>query len=268
MSSNQLTKEDFRQMFTRSCTLDSAWNYERQQNLAFGYMMVPAIRRLYDNPEDRAEALKRHLEFMAVTPHLCSVLVGVSAAMEEENANNEEFETSTINAVKTGLMGPLAGIGDSFFWGTLKLIATGISLSFAKNGSIIGPILFFMIINIPGFLSRYYGLKYGYKYGVDLFSNVSNMHIVEKVTTGAAVVGLLTIGAMVSSMINFELVFNVGQGEYAEPIMSHLDAIMPKLLPAIIFGLMYYLLGKKIKTTTLLFGVIVFSCVLAYFGIV
>ena len=40
-------------------------------------------------------------------------------------------------------MGPLAGIGDSFMWGTLRIIATGIGTSLAMNGNILGPIFFF-----------------------------------------------------------------------------------------------------------------------------
>ena len=111
---SMITKKDFNQCFWRSLTLDSSWNYERQQNLAYCYMMAPIIRRVYDKEEDRAAALKRHLEFMSVTPHICTLLVGISGAMEEENAKNPDFDESSINAVKSSLMGPMAGIGDSF----------------------------------------------------------------------------------------------------------------------------------------------------------
>ena len=100
----------------RSLTLDASWNYERMQNLAYAYAMAPIIRRLYKNNEEKA-ALERHLEFMSVTPHISTLLLGISGAMEEENAKNHEFNSASINAVKTSLMGPMSGIGDSFFWG-------------------------------------------------------------------------------------------------------------------------------------------------------
>ena len=48
---------------------------------------------------------------------------------------NPNYDTKSINAVKASLMGPLASIGDSIFWGTLKIIATGIGVSFAAAGS-------------------------------------------------------------------------------------------------------------------------------------
>lgn len=210
-----LKKEDFRQCFTRSCTLDSAWNYERQQNLAFGYMMSPVIRRLYDTEEDRAAALQRHLEFMAVTPHISTILVGVSAAMEEENKKNPAFDETSINAVKTSLMGPLAGIGDSFFWGTLKVIAAGVGISLAQSGSIFGAIMFFLIINIPAFAARYFGLKLGYKYGIKLFTQSGSSDFVNRITHATSMIGLMVIGGMVAGMITFTLPFQIGAGVFS-----------------------------------------------------
>ena len=263
-----LTKKDMRQCFTRSCTLDSSWNYERMQNLAYAYMMAPVIRRLYSNKEDRAEALKRHLEFMSVTPHISTVLVGISAAMEEENAQNKEFDETSINAVKASLMGPLAGIGDSFFWGTLKIIAAGIGISLAQQGNILGPILFFLIINIPAFLARFFGLKFGYEYGVKLFTKFEENRLIAKVTHAASLVGLMVIGGMVASMIYFELPMMIGTGEFAEPLQGYINQIMPGLFPVVFFSIAYYLLGKKVKTTTMLLWLIGLSVLLSFFGIV
>lgn len=182
---SMITKKDFNQCFWRSLTLDSSWNYERQQNLAYCYIMAPIIRRVYDREEDRAEALKRHLEFMSVTPHICTLLVGISGAMEEENAKNPDFDESSINAVKSSLMGPMAGIGDSFFWGTLKLIAAGVGIALASQGNIMGPILFFLIINVPHFILRYLCLDKGFKYGTQFFKDISSGGIITKVTEAA-----------------------------------------------------------------------------------
>ncbi len=44
------------------------------QNIAYAYMMAPIIRRLYkDDKEKKSKALKRHLEFMSVTPHISTL---------------------------------------------------------------------------------------------------------------------------------------------------------------------------------------------------
>ena len=71
------------------------------------------------------------------TPHLSTFIFGLSIAMEEENQRNPEFNEESINAIKTSLMGPLAGIGDSIFWGSLKVIAAGMGIYFAQQGSLL-----------------------------------------------------------------------------------------------------------------------------------
>ena len=265
---SQITKKDFWKCFWRSLTLDSSWNYERMQNIAYCYMMAPIIRRLYQTKEDRAAALKRHLEFMSVTPHICTLLVGISGAMEEENAKNPDFDETSINAVKSSLMGPLAGIGDSFFWGTLKLIAAGVGIALASQGNIMGPILFLLIINVPHFILRYLCLDKGFKYGTQFFKDISSSSIVTKITEAATMLGLMVIGGMTAANVSLQLAINVGNGDWAEPLQSYLDGIMPCLLPAILFGVMYWLLGKKVKTTTILIVVMVLCILLAWIGIV
>lgn len=264
-----LSKKDLMSIFWRSCHQDASWNYERQQNLAAAYTMCKTIDTLYkDNEEGRSRALKRHLEFMALTPHIATLLYGILAAMEEENANNPDFDESSINAVRASLMGPLAGIGDSLIWGTLRIIAAGIAISFSMNGSILGPIIFLLIFNIPAWGLRFFCLKKGYDLGVGFFKKVEETGIMDKVTYVASVIGLMVIGCMSASMVYFELPFMVGSGDFAQPLQGYLDEVMPCLLPLAIFGILYYFLGKKVKTTTILMIIIVLSIVLAYFGIV
>ncbi|AWH76771.1 PTS system mannose/fructose/sorbose family transporter subunit IID [Clostridioides difficile] len=266
---SKITKKDFWKCFRRSLTLDSSWNYERMQNIAYAYMMAPIIRRLYkDDKEKKSKALKRHLEFMSVTPHISTLLVGISGAMEEENAKNKEFDANSINAVKSSLMGPVSGIGDSFFWGTLKLIAAGVGIALASQGNIMGPILFLLIINVPHFIIRYICLDKGFKYGTQFFKDVSGSSIVSKVMEAASMLGLMVIGGMTASNVMLKLSVNVGSGEWAEPIQTYLDQIMPCMLPAMIFGIMYWLLGKKVKTTTILISVMIICIVLAAIGVV
>ena len=94
-ANTKLTKRYFWKVFTRSCTLDSAWNYERQQHLMYCYMMIPVLKRLYpEGSEEMAAALQRHMEFMACTPHIVTLLAGITATMEEQNANDPEFDAT------------------------------------------------------------------------------------------------------------------------------------------------------------------------------
>ncbi|GMA44548.1 hypothetical protein GCM10025853_20050 [Tetragenococcus halophilus subsp. halophilus DSM 20339] len=174
-NSTQITKKDLRKVFWRSFQMEFSWHYERQMNLAYAYAMIPILKKVYKTKEEMSESLKRSLEFFNTTPHIVTLILGINAAMEEENAEDENFDVSTIDSIKTSLMGPLAGIGDSFFWGTLRLIATGIGTSLALQGNILGPILFLLVFNVPHILLRYFATNWGYKLGTGFLKKFKKM---------------------------------------------------------------------------------------------
>lgn len=168
---NALSKEDKKlvnELFWNSFFLENCYNYERQQGLGFAVAMWPAIKRFYKTKEDRAEALTRHMAIFNTTPHVVGAITGVAAALESEASQNPEFDKSIINNVKVGLMGPFAGIGDSFFQGTLRIIASGIGISLCQQGSILGPLLFLLIFNVPHIIIRYLLTLVGYRSGTSL----------------------------------------------------------------------------------------------------
>ena len=267
----KLTEKELKQIYVRSCQLDISWNYERQQHMGYSYALTPVIRKLYpgeENKEKRVAALKRGLEFMAITPQLTTLLMGINAAMEEENSNNPQFDGNSINAVKTSLMGPLAGIGDSLIPGTLRIIASGIAISFAANGSILGPLLFLLIFNIPAFIIRYFCLKWGYGFGSTFIEKIAESGIMNKISYYAGIIGLMVIGGMVCQQVALDLPIMVGSGDFAEPLTNYLDQIMPCLIQLGLFGGMYWILGKKVKTTTILMVLIVVCCAICFvFGL-
>lgn len=166
----KVDKRTLRSVFWRSFALQGAFNYEKMQNVGYAYAMIPVIRKLYAKEEDQAAALKRHLAIFNSTPAVTPMIMGITAAMEEQNANENNFSTDSINSVKASLMAPLAGIGDSLFFGTFRVIAAGVGISLAKQGNILGPVLFWILYNIPNFLVRIYGLKFGYKGGVSFLA--------------------------------------------------------------------------------------------------
>ena len=158
-----LTKGDIRSTYWRSTFLLGSFNFERMQAMGFCVSMIPAIKRLYSKKEDQAAALKRHLEFFNTQPWVASSIIGVTAAMEQERANGNDIDDSAISGVKVGLMGPLAGVGDPIFWGTLRPVLAALGAGLALTGSLLGPLLFFIGINLCRGLTRWYGFKYGYE---------------------------------------------------------------------------------------------------------
>ncbi|MCR4746110.1 MAG: PTS system mannose/fructose/sorbose family transporter subunit IID [Lachnospiraceae bacterium] len=251
-------------IFWRSLSMEYSWNYERQQNMGYCFAMIPAIKKIYQKKEDQIRAAKRHMEFFNTTPYISTAVLGISAAMEESNSKNDDFDTSSINNVKVAMMGPLAGIGDSMFWGTLRVIATGIGTSLAMQGNILGPILFLLLFNIPAFAVRYLCLKFGYKFGTSFLNKIEESGMMPKLTFGAAVLGLMVIGAMIPSMITVTIAGALGSGNSAVQVQDILDGIMPNLIPFVMTLGVYGLLNKKVKVSSILIGLMVIGIVGAF----
>lgn len=264
----KLTKKDLTRVAIRSLGMEWDWNYERQMNMAFCYSMLPVIKKLYPTKEEQTEAMQRHLEFFNTTPHLSTLILGITAAMEEQNANDPKFETESINNVKVSLMGPLAGIGDSFIWGTLRIIATGVGVSLAAQGNILGPLLFLLLFNIPAQGLRFYLMHAGYKLGSGFLAKVQESGLMEILTYGASVLGLMVIGGMTAENVAITVPLVIGSGDAATTLGDICNTIMPGLLPLAFTLLMYWLVSKKnVKTTTLLVALVVVGLAGSFFGI-
>ena len=162
----------FWQFTWRSWAIQASWNYERQMNMGFLYGIAPTLDRLYPDEKDpqqlahKKEAYQRHMAFYNCTPQTSAFTLGLASSMEEQYAaDRENFNPDTINAVKTSLMGPLSGIGDSFFQGTIRIIAFGLGIQLAQQGSILGPILAMLISFVPSFVVTWFAGKLGYTMG-------------------------------------------------------------------------------------------------------
>ena len=219
--------------------------------------------------EKKKEAYKRHMEIFNCTPQMTSFIMGLAASMEEQNAGSKEgeFQPESISMIKTSLMGPFAGIGDSFFQGTLRIITFGIGLSFAQQGSILGPILAVALFAIPSLLAAYYGTFLGYRSGNKYLAKLYQEGLMDRVMHFASIVGLAVIGGMVASMvpITTPLQFNTGGTELV--LQDMIDQIFPQLLPLVFTLGIYWLIQKKINTNVLLLGIIVFGLVMSAIGI-
>ncbi len=264
MIEKKVTRKDLKSIFVRSIAYNSSFNYERQLNLGWAWSIMPILRKLYkDDPEQMKLALQRHLEFNNITPFICTVLFGITVALEEQNANDESFDTESINAIKVGLMGPLSAIGDSFFFGTLRVIAAGLGCSLALEGNMMGPILYLVLFNVPNFASRYYLMFKGYELGTNFLTKVEESGILDKVFKGAGILGLMVIGGMVATNVSVPLV--VAYDEFV--LVDTLNGIIPNLLPLCFTGLIFYMLKKDYKITTILAGIMIFGIAGAFIGI-
>lgn len=213
----KLSRKDRIAVAWRHQFLQGSWNYERMQNGGWCYSIIPAIKKLYSNKEDREAALKRHLEFYNTHPYVSAPVMGVTLALEEERANGVDINDTAIQGVKVGMMGPLAGVGDPVFWFTLRPILGALGASLALSGNIIGPLLFFFAWNIirMGFL--WYTQEFGYKVGTSIAQDLSG-GLLGKITQGASILGMFIIGSLVQRWVSITftpIVSTVAQSEGA-----------------------------------------------------
>ncbi len=253
----KLNKNVIRTLFFRSLTLEANFNFETWQNTGFAFSIIPVLKRLYHTKEAMASALKRHLQLFNTSPYGSTLIIGITAAMEEQNILNPDFDEESISSVKLGLMGPLAGVFDSLFWGTFKVIAAGVGTSLAIKGNILGPILFLLIFNVPHLLLRYNLTFIGYNTGTKFLQNLSKSNVMDKLTQGAAILGLMVVGAMPATLMSIKTPLSIGGASSAVGVQGILDQVIPAMIPLGLTFIVYYFVKKNVKTTYLLLGLLV-----------
>jgi PTS system mannose-specific IID component len=217
----RVTLGDRKSVWWRLTFLQGSWNYERMQNGGWCYSMIPALKRLYgDKPEELKAALKRHLEYYNTTPFMSAPILGITMSLEEERAAGQNVDDAAIQGVKIGMMGPFAGVGDPIFWGTARPVFGAFAASFALNGSILGPILFFVLWNAFRLVFTWYTQEAGYKLGMNITKDLSG-GLMKKVTTAASILGMFIMGVLVPrwTTMKFPLVVSsapVSVGGYAD----------------------------------------------------
>ena len=208
-NTKRLTKKDRLHVFWRSQFLQASWNFERMQNVGWAYAMIPALRKLYTDKEDRAQALKRHLEFFNTHPYVAAPVLGVTLTLEEEKAAGRDIDNAAIQGVKIGMMGPLAGVGDPIFWGTLRPVLGAFAASLALSENFMGPIIFFVVWNVIRMAFLWYTQEFGYIQGGNIAQNLGG-GLMQKLTQGASVLGMFIMGVLVPrwTSMNFPMVLS------------------------------------------------------------
>lgn len=251
----ELSKKELNKVFWRSYQALGCYTYDKQQGISYMRALLPALQKLYPDPEDLKEALIRHNVMFNTTCAFVPFCLGITCAMEEEYANAPEglFDPQSISSVKIALMGPLAGIGDSFFWGTFRVIACGIGAPLAAAGNLLGVVLYLLLNLIPSTLTRVYGFKLGYQGGREFLAKIQADGTLEKVTEAAKILGLVVIGGLVPTIVAVpvSLQLNMGGGSFI--LADVLNSIMPNLLPLVLSVIVYHYIQKGVSVNKLLF---------------
>lgn len=247
MSEKKLTTKELRQSWlTWICFDCCSNNWERMQNIDWALAMSPSLKKLYaDDKEGYAERLTSHMEFFNTQPTVGCLILGIVNAMEEEKANGKDIPAESISAIKSSMMGPLAGIGDSVMNSLVEIILMSIAMTMAYQGNVFGPI-FYLLTWVPiSLATSWFLMKRGYKLGVDAISELSGnamSRLVEILTE----VGLVVIGGLSATYVALSTTLEISVVDAdTTAVQAVLDGIMPGLLPLGLTLLCYWLMAKK-----------------------
>ena len=223
----------------------TCFSQEHMQTFGYLWAMMPIVDDLYEKEEDKVEALRTYTTFFNTEPQIGTMVVGLTAGLEEARANGEAMDAETINGIRAGLMGPLAGLGDSIIVGTFIPILLGIALGLSTGGNPMGPIFYMIVWNVL----MYFGMKFAYDQGYTLGGSAVEALVgpaSSALRSSIVMVGTMVIGAVAATWISISTSFNLQFTEdSAFSLQGTLDGIMPKFLSFFFVWLCWWLMTKK-----------------------
>lgn len=258
----RVSKKTLNKMVWLSTMLQASFNYERMQSGGWLWAMLPGLEEVHTNKEDLSTSMIQNLDFINTHPFAVTFVMGIVLSMEQMKT-----DVQTIRSVRISVAAPLGGIGDALFWYTLVPITAGLTANMAINGSILGPILYFIILFGCEMALRYRLMYWSYNLGMKAVSMMTEY--ADEFTHAAAVLGVFVVGALIANYGGgTTLGMTIANGESPIVIQDYLNMILPCMLPLLITLLMYFLIKKKGWTPVKCIGLIlVMGIVGAIFGI-
>lgn len=263
---SKLTKKERNQIWRRwGFTHLASMSYEKLQAHAWAYAFIPFAKKYYsDDNEGATRLMERHSMFYNTEPQTGQLVNGIVTSLEEQIALGEDIPEEMPVNIKTTLMGPLAGIGDSIIQGIIVPTLLSIGMGLANKGSAIGPLFYMVAYGIIGPLISYMSFEYGYRLGVNSIENLVGENA-SRITNAFNVVGVIVVGALAASNIYLKTPLKIPMGETTSALQEIMDGIFPKLLPFLAVMFTYWLLDKKKVAPT---KVILILVVLVSIGVV
>lgn len=259
-----LTKKDVNRAGLRWMVMPmSSFCYEVQFGQAVVYALSPALRKIYPDDDDYLAAINNHFKYFNTQPYMCQIVLGAALGMEEQLGREG---ADTIQDFKTGVMGPLAGIGDTLFWVVIPTIWASIASPMALEGNATGLILW-TIFGIALTLFRLKFFEWGYNLGTRLITELKST--LQVLTDACSILGLTVVGALIPSVVSVTVPLTIHfETGTSMVVQEQLDTIMPCLVPVVLTLICYKLLGKKkVSMTWLVVIVLIISIIGSSLGI-
>ncbi|MBN2001202.1 PTS system mannose/fructose/sorbose family transporter subunit IID [candidate division KSB1 bacterium] len=200
-----ITRKDLFEILLRTFFVQGSWNFKSLIGLGFCYCAIPIAKRLFPDPEDQKDFLKRHLNFFNAHPYFTSWCLGAVAKIEFEAEKNQWADLEAIQIFKTRLAGPLGSIGDQLFWSGVKPLVSGIAFCCALVLGWMAIPFLLVLYNVPHFYTRYKGLILGYKKGFEIVADLS-LRRFQKYLNAIKAIGLFVAGfsLAIAAKVNYD----------------------------------------------------------------
>ncbi|CAD7484704.1 PTS system mannose/fructose/sorbose family transporter subunit IID [Lacticaseibacillus paracasei] len=260
----KLTKKERHSAILRYMAMGvNNFNYETQQGPSVVWAFSKVLRKIYPDDDEYVAALDNHFKYFNTTTAMASMILGATLAMEERDGIKSK---DAVQALKTSLMGPFAGVGDTIIWILLPTIMGSIAGYMALQGNPLGAIIW-ILVDILLFWVRIKLFDIGYDSGVKLVTTMANQ--LSAFTEAASVMGITVVGTLIATVVKVytPLQFQFGKVKLAMQT-GILDKIMPALLPALVAWMVYKLLGsKKWTPNRVIVLILAIALVGSFFGI-
>lgn len=249
-----LTKRELTQIWNRWWWMNELpRTFERQIAPSMMYALAPLLKKLYSDPDELRAAYNRHLTFYNTDAIWGGgTITGITASLEEqrgkeiaEKGHEEAFTEELIETTKVGLMGPMAGIGDSINNGALQYLLIAIALPWASEGNWVGAALPWFLFSIITYVYGRAFVLFSYRVG----RQAARELIVGAKATSAikalTILGMFMMGVTAANYVKLQSSLEFTISERLFSIQEILDSILPGFLPLMLVMFLYYYFEKK-----------------------
>lgn len=240
--------------------VQTCYNYERMMGMACAHTFLPVVKYLYpDDKEKQIDLMTREMEFFNVHPEFGSCILGLAISMEEDKAMGEDIPNELITNIKTSLMGPLAGIGDTIWQGVLIpiLLALCIDVTLSGNGNVWGAVIYAVLMFFITYIFSYMNFMFGYRAGGDAIMAFLEQGTLNKLLKGASIMGCMVMGGLIVNYVHCSCGLVIETSGLSFSLQESLfDAVLPNILPLGVTLGVYALMQKK-WTSLKIIGLIV-----------
>jgi len=187
-----------RQSFWRSFTVMGSFHPSGMQRLGMAATLYPILSKLHGRGR-MAEALTRYSVPYNCHPYFAGLFLGLFARAEDAVAANAS-EGGRVARTRQALSGPLAAIGDSFFWATLKPLSTLVGLATAWSaGPAWGVLAFLAAYTVPHVWFRVQAYRRAIVQGDSILGWLKSIRLAQmvgplKLATASGLAALLILG--------------------------------------------------------------------------